>query len=495
MPYGMLCHRRADVDLEYWEEIWALYAGGEDLLRRPAVLKRLFPQHTAEDPEIYSERRARAGYTNYAGATVDYVVAGLMADPVKPEVKGADASFWEGWVEDLSAPRGKAMSLSELLACHVRNALLFKSAWTLVDLPDVGPELEPRSLGEQEAAGALNVYAKPIDPRCVMDWEQSDDGELEWVLLRFRDVRRSSLMRPRVRVVERFYLYTPGDWTLFLVEYDDPELCKEYRITPEKGYEKPGDDALIDGKSSRHTIGRVPLIHTEIKDGLWMMNKIHSLAKRHFNRENAHDWALLKALFPVLYEFLGPEIPGIDSPVPEQQQDPDRAVKQPRGIGYIQTRGADDDARYVGPETSAFDHALEALKALRDELHRVVYQLALATENSKASVLRSGGLRDRDARLRRRRVRGGLPGGAGLRGRVRPGLTHRPSGPRPGARVREHPERHLPAQSEGPGRPAHGRRRLHRGGAPGHRLRARRVDHAGPISGARPRAAAIRGDR
>jgi hypothetical protein len=393
IPYGLLKERNPTINLAYWDELWALYAGGTTLLDDSGIMLRLFPRHNAEDPKIYRERKRRACYTNHSGALIDYVVAALIADQIMVEAKGKDGEFWEGWIADVSPPGGDKMTASQLVKIQIAYALIFRCSWTLVDLPNVGVELETE--GEQEEAGALGVYAKPCDPRCVVDWEDGPDGQLEWVLLKFVDRPRESPLEPRIWIRERYYLYTRTTWASFEVKYhDSAEFRKAHRagLVTGKEVERPEDKAPIPGTAGSHTFGRVPMIRTVLPEGLWAMNKLHSLARAYFNRESALGWTLEHAHFQTLYEFVDNQLPGIDSGVTEGgiEDNPDRALAQTRGIGYVQVRKQGDKAEYVGPDTSAFKDMMASMKSLRDELHRILYQLALAVENSAGAMARSG---------------------------------------------------------------------------------------------------------
>jgi hypothetical protein len=126
------------------------------------------------------------------------------------------------------------------------------------------------------------------------------------------------------------------------------------------------------------------------------MSKLESMAKEHFNQSNALGWATLRSLFPQLYEFLGPEDPMAGQMLSENQQDPNRAVKQTRGQGYIQQRGKDDRAEYVGPDSGPFTFSLDRLNSLRDEMHRVTHLMALSVDNKASSVARSGASKAQD---------------------------------------------------------------------------------------------------
>lgn len=398
VPYGLLNFDNPGIDREYLSELWALYSGGRDLLKGEA-LNRLFPMHTDEAAQVYMERKRRAQYTNHAGALVDFLASAMVSDPVQVTTEGGDTDFWEEFVKDLSPPGGKETSANQLVKRQIISALIFQCAWTLVDMPKV--EGEADSEADQEASGILNVYAKSIDPRCVVEWEDGEDGDLKWALLKFVDMPREELAMPRILIRERYYAYTKERWYLWEVKYHDSDKFDKLKGDGLIGedivkLEKPDIKDKIEAREGMHSFEAVPLVRTELDPGLWAMNKLHSLAKSYFNRECAHTWFLLKSHFPILYEFLSGSAPGIDEAVDEFKEDQNRSVSQTRGIGWVQTRSTDDRAEYVSPDVAAVSHMLEAQRSLRDELHRIVFQLALAVENTAAAQGRSGDSKAQD---------------------------------------------------------------------------------------------------
>ena len=383
IEYRHLKARNPEYDPKYWRDLVALYAGGETLLRNEETMKRLFPRHAQERGEIYRERAARAFYVNYAGSIIDHLVAGLFTDPVRVEVEpeGRESEFYESFYKDCSPPRGRKLSWNNLLRKQILTALQCRRAWTLIDLPDMGPEFQAANVAEQREAGALDAYAVPLEPDQVVNWEFAESGELLWVLTLDETRRQLELGGDREMVTETYYYYTSTDWTRYVVKYslkDDDML-------------RPTDTDVIAPESGphAHTFGRVPIVLLDLDPRLWAMNRLESLARENFNKGSAESWAEYKALYAQLYEFLAPELAGVDGVVNEHQEDPARGVNQPHGIGYAQIRGNLDKAEYIGPDTSAFAIAQKSLDRSKDEMHRVLYQMALATDNTAAALGRS----------------------------------------------------------------------------------------------------------
>jgi hypothetical protein len=365
--------RHPEYDARLWAKARAFYAGGEQLLGDHKLLAEVFPRHLAEEPEVYKERKARAFYVPYAGEILDAIVASLFGEPITVSVEEgvAEEDFYEAFFRDTSPPAGRKVSLNDLLKTQLLTALQCKRAWTLVDLPDVPPNQEPESLADEEALGLRDAYACEIEPEMVLDWEETEDGELLWALIMHTERKRSSLEDLRDTVTERYTHYTPESW-------------QQYEVVYKVGKPPKANEEVPLLREGTHSFGRVPLHRLELSDGLWAMGKLLSIAIAHFNLRNALNWAECKALFPVLASFLSEE--EVMNPA---TADPDRDVNQAYGQGRIARFGAKDDLRYVGPDTSAYKVAMEDLAGLRDEMHRVVHHMALSVENSAAALQRS----------------------------------------------------------------------------------------------------------
>jgi hypothetical protein len=371
--YQTLKQKNPDWDGAYWRRVKALYAGGKKLLADQNLLQDVFPPHLAELPHVYAERCKRAYYIPYSGEIIDMITSALFTENIRMEAEPAPDVWYEEWSKDVSPPGGQKQTLRQFLKAQLTTALVCKRAWTLIDMPAVAPDPDalPTSLKEQEDAGLLNAYACALDPECVWDWEFDKDGRLQWLLVHYEHARRSGINADRSLVTEEWVYYTAEGW-------------QRYAISYKKGH-PPGDGVEIPlVAEGTHSFGQVPVIPLELPDGLWAMGKIESIAVAHFNKRNALSWAEYKSLFPVLTHFAGP--PDSLNPVSE---DPDRAVNQTIGQGHVVQLSSEDRFEYVGPDSAAFSVAQEDLNILRDEMHRVVHQMAQSVDNSGAALQRS----------------------------------------------------------------------------------------------------------
>lgn len=376
VKYKTLKRRHASYDAGYWRLLRALYCGGKRLLRDEAVMAEAFPQHNAEAANVYQERKKRAHYKRYPGVIIDNLVAGLIEDEVR--IGNAEGIYGE-LLEDATAEGSAECDWNKMMRGQLVDALITGHTWTLVDLPDMG-ERQFESEAEQEEAGALRPYFVPLAAENVLNWREADDGQIAWLVTCAISHPRHTFDAPSI-VRETYYVYTPNAWARYVVEYDEEQT--------EGGKKKPEDEEIIspDGPARPHKCGAVPVVKLDLSD-LWLMDQFESLARSIFNLGSGLEWAILKCLYQQLYEFLGSSSPGLNTPINEHQTDRNRAKREARGPGYVQVRGADDKAAYIGPDTEGYKFAQEQEKHQRDEMHRSAGSLALAADQGAAAALR-----------------------------------------------------------------------------------------------------------
>lgn len=386
MPYEAFQVRHVEYCPEYWAILRALYSGGSDLLHT-GVLERILIRNNAESQESYEARCRSAFYVPYPAEIIDYIVSNLAQDPACLLIDGEEPTgWWREFQSDTSAPGGEERDLNALIRQIVLEALQVKTAWVHLELP-VRPDdeiLQGMSLAEQDEAGLRRVHATVLPREKVCNWQENEEGDLDWALVRRVKCWREEFWTP-LMITETYTRYRRADFSRWAITYKagDPPDARA-----------PMTELVRD---EPHSCRRVPLLRYTLPDGLWAMDKLESLARAHLNKRNTLDWAERRALLPVLYEFLGAEgrKPGGRS-ISIAQQDPRRAVNTPRGHSTVQQRGGDDDARYVGPSAEPFRYALESSKELRSDMHRVMHQMSLDVEVNSSALRRSGQSKQED---------------------------------------------------------------------------------------------------
>lgn len=394
VPYKFFKVVHPEYDSKYWHRLRALYRGGRALLGDQKLMNEIFPRHRKEREEIYEERCKRAFYVPYAAEIIDHIVAGLSAEPIAMTVGSTEAGgqaelpeAYKAFIKDVSPKGGKSLELNDMVKEQIRNALLLMTGWTLIELPALkdaaGERMQFGDTGAQEKAGALAPYAVVLDAESVIDWEEDGSGELEFVILHTMSAKRLTLQSGRDMVTQTWVIYTRREWFRYEVTHKEDKEPKDEEPIP-----------LVDG--GPHTFGRVPIVRLQLADGLWAMNKMEGIAREHFNKRCALAWGELQSLLPELYEFLAPETSAKGALISESQESPSRATDLPRGQGFVQQRGSEDKAQFIGPDPGPFTMAAASCDSLRDELHRVMHQMALSVDNSAASIGRSADSKSQD---------------------------------------------------------------------------------------------------
>lgn len=391
IQYKDLKSRHSEYMTDFWARCRALYAGGPALLEKPDLLAKIMPKHGNEEDTIYKERMSRAFYIPYPGSIVDKIVAELMAKPITFDLENTTAGSDDGGTSERSEvdnlpmppfytdlqkncgkPGGKKCTLNQFARDQIFTALQCKSAWSLVDMPKAPIGGYPNKQ-EQDKAGALNAYICSIDPECVVDWEEEEDGELAWVLLQDSSCKRDGIMSSRNAITMRWRYYTKDAWAVYEYTFD-----KTKKIGP-----ADKDEALL-VDSGKHSFTRVPVRRLQLPDGLWAMGKLEAMARAHMNQRNALSWGQLKALYPV--PILYAMAPVVGDPVSE---DAGRA-NQTHGQGYLRVLAEKDRMEYFSPDVAPYEVAAKDLNVLRDEMHRVLHSMAMSVDNSGAALGRSG---------------------------------------------------------------------------------------------------------
>lgn len=396
IPYKTLKLRHVDYMADFWARCRALYAGGPKLLENKDLLQKIMPKHGEEDLKIYQERQNRAFYIPYAGSIIDKLVAELMSKPITFELEETTArkddggvsgssktdpedseetqlpEYYADLVKNCGKPGGPKQSLNQFAREQMFTALQCRTSWALVDMPKapVGGYANKKL---QDEAGGLNAYVCQIEPECVVDWEESEDGDLEWVLVQDIICKRQGLTDNRNMVTLRWRYFTKEDWSVYELTYDK---------TKKADGPSDSDVAKLTDKGT-HSFGKVPVRRMQLPEGLWAMGKLEAMARAHMNQRNALSWGQLKALFPVPVLYAQP--PVANDPVSE---DAGRAG-QKHAPGYMRVLAEKDRLEYFSPDVAPYQVAMADLGNIRDEMHRVLHSMAQSVDNSGAALQRS----------------------------------------------------------------------------------------------------------
>lgn len=375
LPYKVLNAKHDCYDGRYLRRLKAFYEGGRALLGDWSLMEEVFPRYREESDLVYEKRIRRALYMPYANEILNFIVASMSAEPLEVTLGGGEEGkerplpeWYAKFSDDCSPPGGKAQSLHDHVKAAILDCLQCQVSWHRVDLPRPG---QFQTLADQEKAGALDAYVVQIPAECVIDWDEDESGELNFVVVHTCENRRKSFSDGREMITEVWNIYTRDGWARYEYAHKKTDKIQENQQIP-----------LAD--EGTHSFGRVNVFRMDVGPGLWAMDNIESAVRSHFNANSARLWALFQSLFQELYEFIEPKDGQIDLSEPEG-----KAKTQRRGQGFVQTRAKDARAEFVGPDTSSFAEARTTCADLRTEIHRVTHQMALAVDNTGAALQRS----------------------------------------------------------------------------------------------------------
>lgn len=381
------------LDLARVRKLHAMYRGGCSLLDNDAVMNAVFPRYSHEKDTTYAERKRRAFYENVFASVINQMAAGLAQDPIRYQRNDGDPEFDPYWTELLKSAAALNLptrSLDQILRDLCVEALVCEYAWIQADLPKPDQIAPPQTLGEQEESGGLRAYLCQWSTEHVLDWEYDEDGNLLWLKV-CRSSRRA--LTPGAIRDE-----TTHCWTIW-----DARGWARYEVKESPRQALPNDETDVPvAEEGEHTFGVVPWVMLDVagrqgKPSLHLGDMLESLCRAHFNLWNGEMFSLTQCNFQQLYEFLGPEISGVDTLVSESQQDPNRANREARAPGAVHVRGDKDRAEFVAPDMAGSASAKQAVDDLRDAIYRVTQQMALSQDTSGAMLKRSADSKKQDA--------------------------------------------------------------------------------------------------
>lgn len=182
----LLATRRSE-QLKAKDNIWKLirraYKGGDDWIGKDTLV-----QYRIEDDVRYNQRLARADYTNHTQQLIDMIVGFVYQNPVKRNITGYDYILSDIY-------KGKSMqSLMNMVATNCLKGTI----GVLVDSPSV----EVSTQAERVDNG-VNPYVVVYTPDMICDFELSDKGTIEWVLLDNSYTDKIDPLTPPTKVIMR----------------------------------------------------------------------------------------------------------------------------------------------------------------------------------------------------------------------------------------------------------------------------------------------------
>ena len=392
IPLGVLKQTHPAYTPDIWTELTDLYAGGYQLQANAA---RYMPKLAGENDRRYQDRLKAAGYIGYLGQIVDYFVSALFAqeltireasDAANPKTPGgkSDTAFYTAFAHDADL---SGSSFQQIVHDAFRDAILLKKSLLCVDFPAKAEASQIRSKADEDAIGTSRayVYQMPLDQ--LINWKCDKFGSFVFAVIYTTDsdqespaVFRGSAIRHRFKVWTRDAGGPAKFWVYEKVEQPSVEKFTPDTIIP-----------LVDSGST--TFDQVPIVRFEIKSGLWVGNKLGLLSKEHYCRRSTLVSSENKSMVSIPYISRGPEIGAIGGAVPSAtQQMPNRGadpISTFAAMGWIEI-GKDDKIGFAEPGGACYAQVGKELGELKDEMHRIVHQMAASVDNSSGMQRRSG---------------------------------------------------------------------------------------------------------
>ena len=365
MKYKDLKATNPALDIEHLLDLVALYKGGKEFRAR---ITRFLPQNEYEQSTRYTLRQQQAPYRSYVGPIIDKFAASLIASPPNAQVVDEAGSqsdpeeFWLAWRDNVD---GNGTNLSEFTREQITDALMKKRAMWVVQLnSDGGPT--PESMLEYKERGLGKIALKELETQDVLDWECDATGALLWLMHREvscprADPRTSS----RNKVIETYTLYDRETTEVFTVEYEKDK--------------PPPEDSEIVGVPTTHGLGQLPIVVFALPDGLWVAERVQDAQVEHFRLNAALSWAIKTTCYAM------PVFKTVDNKPPVF------------GTGKGIQLDILDEIDWFAPPIQHLAVIAEKISTEKDEIYRVVHQMADGVNNNAGTAGRSAASKQIDS--------------------------------------------------------------------------------------------------
>lgn len=357
MLLKLLQTKHPEFDADTWADYWALYAGGQEWRKRAP---RFIPPNPQEPADVYTQRLSAAHYRSYLGPIVDYFVAYLFSSKLvqRAMVDGKETEaddFYSRFKEDCD---GGGTDLVEFLRNRLTRTMVHGKAFWLVELPRA--EALPRTRAEWREQGLGDAKIRSLDRTEILDWSKDDRGRFEWLITYEASKPRRTPLEAREYTLHRWRVYDRQSVSVF--EYLQPDG---------QPMEPDTDVGLVEQYD--HGFDEVPIVALCLPEGLWVANRVESSQREHCQLSNANSWLIRRTCYAM--------------PVFKLR---DRTHPPKMGAGYYLMIGLEEGFEWTAPPASPFGAIQAEIAVQKDEIHRIVHQMAQGVENNAAAVGRSG---------------------------------------------------------------------------------------------------------
>lgn len=348
----LLQQQHPEFDGERLLDLVALYRGGKCFSAR---VQRFVPQNDYEPEGRYLKRLGAARYFNYLGPIIDRFASALIQVPPSIAKSGDEpiGDYLKAWQADVD---GLGTDLSELARETITDALMKRRTFVAVERP-TGVAQNAKEWNE---LGLGNIRIRELETQCVIDWSSNEGtGELEWLI-------HHECEKPRVSPTEKRHL-TVETWTIY-----NKQTVDKYQIAYEHG-NRPGIETEVPLLSSEtHGLERVPVVVFEVSEGMWLAERAHDAQVEHFTQRSALNWALKASCFAIpIFHIQDSNVPPV------------------MGTGTGMMLGPEDSVTWFAPPDAPFQVMAASIESCREELYRIVHQMADGVSSSASNSAKS----------------------------------------------------------------------------------------------------------
>jgi hypothetical protein len=368
MDKATLDQKHPTYDAQRWEALEALSEGGKKFHK---LIETFLPQNPMEPELMYAQRKKRAKFHSYTGAIINLYVAWLFAANFSVKAYKKDSEepqnpdkFYGVFQENVGGER----TLTTFMKGRAREAMRKgKSSW-LIQLPsDEGRP--PADRDEYDKRGLGRATLTEIDPKELLDWEYDDEGNYLWAIVKTISNERKSPFASRNAEKQTWKVYDREMVTTF-------ELVKRQESD---GTVKEEEVRQV-GEPAKHGFKRVPIITLCLEEEMCIGEQTYDAQIAHFQADAGLDWAIMRTCYAM--------------PVFKLE---DEDNKPTMGVGYGLYLGVNEEMEWSSPPADSFDTISKNRDAKRDEIFRIVHQMAQGIDNNAETVGRSAESKEIDA--------------------------------------------------------------------------------------------------
>jgi hypothetical protein len=329
------------------------------------MIEHFLPQNPREPIENYAKRKQQATYLSYVGPIVDYFTSWLFSGSFTVRAKDSktgDTTSTEQYYNSFQEDVGGDCNLNEFMRLRFTDALIEGCAHWLIRLPDADPAaLAGMSRADYDTAGLGTANLLPITRDQLWDWECDDYGKLRWCVIHEETAARKSFKDSRSKITEKWTVYEGNEFCIYAVTYEAGKRPGPKEEIPLVQLPKP------------HRFKEIPLVSLRIDDGLWIGERVAGPQVEHFRLMAAKSHLIRQTCYAMPILFL------------ENDQDSNDVM----GAGYWMKLGHLDKFEWTAPPNTPFDVISKDAQSQRDEIYRIVHQMAQGLDNNAETVGRS----------------------------------------------------------------------------------------------------------